>query len=453
MKKIFILLVYYLVSTSIFAQSITIQPHPANGGNLLTKSSGITYGHISTNGADGADLYFRIAEPANNNGDTGSPIGYISTYGGGFSRAFVIGSSTNTNLVLSPNYTVNTMTGQSGSGLVGINTIPNNAMTHIRYNSSCCFGTPTAQLKLDESEADYARLRFTNTNSSDDRFWDIAAYTDASPAGSAMSLFYTLAPNGGNIMTLLGDGKMGVLTTPLTTFNVGGGNSVLPAGNGDAMIGDGNHSLNMGVTMAGGTTGESRIFAKSTATPKLIFGYGTSDVLTINGASGGFVSLTKPFVMGSILSPISITNPLPFSVGVSGDNKIVGTFYSSGNSSVALNAVANGTGSQAFVANGFSQLGSTAPAVQMKKLTGTTAATQNGIVSIAHGLSDAKIIDINVLVEWDGVGGKVPARYNGSSGYEFSFYTGSGLITVVNSPSNSSNILSKPIIVVITYEQ
>lgn len=453
MKKIFILLVFCLVSTSIFAQSVTIQPNTGGTGNLLIKSNTPTYGHISTAGPDGADLFFRIAEPNNGNGNTGTPIGYISTYGGGFPKTFIIGSSPNSNLVLSPNYTVNTITGQSGSGLVGINTIPTNAMTHIRYNSSCCFGTPTAQLKLDESEADYARLRFTNTNSTDDRFWDIAAYTHTTPAGSAMSLFYTLAPNGGNIMTLLGDGKMGVLTTPLTTFNVGGGNSVLPAGNGDAMIGDGNHSLNMGVTMAGGTTGESRIFAKSTATPKLILGYGTSDVLTINGGSGGFVSLTKPFVMGSILSPISITNPLPFSVGVTGDNKIVGTFYSSGNSSIALNAVANGTGSQAFVANGFSQLGSAAPAIQMKKLTGTTAGTQNGVVSIAHGLSDAKIIDINVLVEWDGAGGKVPARYNGSSGYEFSFYTGSGVVSIVNSTSNSSNILNKPIIVVITYEQ
>lgn len=447
MKKVFILLIFCLVSTSIFAQSVTIQPNTANNGNLSIKSTGIVYGNISTTDTDGADLIFRNSE-GTGTGTNGNVIGRIAT----FTESFGVMASFSKELQLGAGGIHGRMK-ISPNGMVGINTTPINAQTHIKFNSSCCFGTPTAQLKLDESEADYARLRFTNTNSSDDRFWDIAAYTDASPAGSAMSLFYTLAPNGGNIMTLLGDGKMGVLTTPLTTFNVGGGNSVLPAGNGDAMIGDGNHSLNMGVTMAGGTTGESRIFAKSTATPKLIFGYGTSDVLTINGGSGGFVSLTKPFVMGSVLSPISITNPLPFSVGVSGDNKIVGTFYSSGNSSIALNAVANGTGSQAFVANGFSQLGSAAPAVQMKKLTGTTAAIQSGLVSIAHGLSDAKIIDINVLVEWDGVGGKVPARYNGSSGYEFSFYTGSGTVTVVNSPSNSSNILSKPIIVVITYEQ
>lgn len=50
--------------------------------------------------------------------------------------------------------------------------------------------------------------------------------------------------------------------------------------------------------------------------------------------------------------------------------------------------------------NGFTMLGSNAPAVKMLKLTGTSAATQGASVAIPHGLSVAKILAVEVLLEY-----------------------------------------------------
>ncbi len=92
------------------------------------------------------------------------------------------------------------------------------------------------------------------------------------------------------------------------------------------------------------------------------------------------------------------------------------------------------------------------PAIKIKKLTGTTAATQGGISTITHGLTDAKILSIQVLIEWNGSGGVVTDG-SGIVGFLFKYQTGSGAITITNSPIQSANILSKPLRILITYEE
>ena len=79
MKKIFIYLAFCFVSSVAFGQSITLQPNTGNIGNLLVKSTGGTYGNISTTGPSGADLWFRLSE-GSGNGALGTPIGRIATY-------------------------------------------------------------------------------------------------------------------------------------------------------------------------------------------------------------------------------------------------------------------------------------------------------------------------------------------------------------------------------------
>lgn len=103
--------------------------------------------------------------------------------------------------------------------------------------------------------------------------------------------------------------------------------------------------------------------------------------------------------------------------------------------------------------NGYTKLGTGlgVPAVQMKKLTGTTASTEGGVVSLLHGLNSNKIISISVLVNHTG-SSYVPANYSFHSGYEFDYYINDTELLILNRQTNSVNILSKPIKVLITYE-
>ena len=102
--------------------------------------------------------------------------------------------------------------------------------------------------------------------------------------------------------------------------------------------------------------------------------------------------------------------------------------------------------------NGYTKLGSSAPKIQIKKLTGTTGATQGANMSIAHGVSAGKILSVDVLVEY-GTNSFVHHSYSESAGYEFNFFFGASSITIVNVNGNSAQILSKPFRILITYEE
>ena len=101
--------------------------------------------------------------------------------------------------------------------------------------------------------------------------------------------------------------------------------------------------------------------------------------------------------------------------------------------------------------NGFTKLGSNAPAIKVLKLTGTTANAQNGSVTILHGISPDKILSTTILVEYS-ANSYIPASY-GRAGFEFDFYISNNNIYIWNSAANSSSILSKPFKIMITYEE
>ena len=102
--------------------------------------------------------------------------------------------------------------------------------------------------------------------------------------------------------------------------------------------------------------------------------------------------------------------------------------------------------------NGFTMLGSNAPKVKMPKLTATTSAIQGNAVTVAHGLTAAKILAVDVLVE-TGIGVWMPPNYTVSPGFQFQFNVQTTSILVANVPAASANILSKPFKVLITYEE
>ena len=102
--------------------------------------------------------------------------------------------------------------------------------------------------------------------------------------------------------------------------------------------------------------------------------------------------------------------------------------------------------------NGFTMLGSNAPAIKMLKLTGTSAATQGGASNIAHGLPIAKILAVEVLLEYV-ANAWIPDSYINAPGYTFSVIANATNIVLINQVANSGNILSKPVKVLITYEE
>ena len=104
--------------------------------------------------------------------------------------------------------------------------------------------------------------------------------------------------------------------------------------------------------------------------------------------------------------------------------------------------------------NAYTKLGSAAPAIKMKKLTGTTPAVEGNSVTIAHGLTGSKILAVDVLVGYSSnVNNGMPPGYIRATGYEYySYHTSSGVVVFL-SATNSERILSDTIRILITYEE
>lgn len=101
--------------------------------------------------------------------------------------------------------------------------------------------------------------------------------------------------------------------------------------------------------------------------------------------------------------------------------------------------------------NGYTRLGSNAPKIQMKKLTGITAAVQGGVVFIPHGLDYEKILSVEMLVESTML--YYPNGYTVTPGFEFNYAVETNIIIVGNVIGNSANILSKSLKILIIYEE
>ncbi|MES2429822.1 MAG: hypothetical protein V4556_02730 [Bacteroidota bacterium] len=103
--------------------------------------------------------------------------------------------------------------------------------------------------------------------------------------------------------------------------------------------------------------------------------------------------------------------------------------------------------------NGFTRLGKVsenAPSIKTKMLTGTTAASQGAWADIAHGVTRSKILSVNIIVKVPTFT-DMPPSYTFYSGYQYDYHISNSNIVILNSPANSSLILSKAMTVLITY--
>jgi hypothetical protein len=99
--------------------------------------------------------------------------------------------------------------------------------------------------------------------------------------------------------------------------------------------------------------------------------------------------------------------------------------------------------------------GAIAPAIKMMKLTGTTSAVEGGQSNISlGGIDPTKIVAVDVIVEYS-PSSFVPPSYLVNTGYEYSWYMfgPGGNISIWNRTGNSASILSKPVRVLVTYEE
>ncbi len=103
--------------------------------------------------------------------------------------------------------------------------------------------------------------------------------------------------------------------------------------------------------------------------------------------------------------------------------------------------------------SGYTAFGDDAPAIKMKKLTGTTGATEGDTTNIAHGLADiSKIVGYYVLVS-TASGNRVPPAFTSVAEHEYDAFVNTANVIVKLTATNSGSLLSKAITVLITYEE
>ena len=88
----------------------------------------------------------------------------------------------------------------------------------------------------------------------------------------------------------------------------------------------------------------------------------------------------------------------------------------------------------------------------VKKLTGTTGATEGSFTNVAHGLTLAKIIGMQVLVTADN-GNLIPPAFDTIAEFEYGAFLSATNAVVDLSATNSGNLLSNAFTVLLTYEE
>lgn len=113
--------------------------------------------------------------------------------------------------------------------------------------------------------------------------------------------------------------------------------------------------------------------------------------------------------------------------------------FASGSASFTLNGTA--------IFNGFTKLGESCSPFKVKRLSGTTASSQGGGVTISHGLTQSKIAGYLCLVD----NNYLPNC--GISGCYYRVQISSSYFTITNVSTDSANILSKEIKLFVLYEE
>jgi hypothetical protein len=233
-------------------------------------------------------------------------------------------------------------------------------------------------------------------------------------------------------------------------------NSLLKISNGNMKSDDTNDRIGIGTSSPGSTLEiEYSLGSAAISSPNDIASY----QLVLDGAGGsvndgaGIVFTRGAFPTGSIVGIDSGPNQqgslLFFVNGAATTDDM--------QERMRINSVGNigiGTAvpSTALEVNGYTKLGSDAPAVKMKKFTGTTAAAEGGAEIITHGLDESKIIGFTVVVKND-TNYSITQEYSKGTGNQFHIFQFETVFWITNHATLSESILSRPYTLLVWYEE
>ena len=216
----------------------------------------------------------------------------------------------------------------------------------------------------------------------------------------------------------------GLYATAIGTGNFAGGEYSTAIGNSNSATGNSSTAMGKQTTAQGANAMAIGFGTRAKAFASLSIGQYNDEIFS--SQSGVWFSSDPVFIIGNGTAPANKSNAM--------------VVFQNGNTDI----------------NGFTQLGKAtenAPAIKMKKLTATSAITQNGNTFVAHGLSRAKILGVQILLTYAANLNDIPANYMDVAGYEFNWQLTNTDVWIITKNGNSANILSKPMRILITYEE
>jgi hypothetical protein len=233
----------------------------------------------------------------------------------------------------------------------------------------------------------------------------------------------------------------GEYTTAIAPVATAIGYSTTASGQYATAMGSGGTASGFTSTTMGGSTAATGTYATAIGSSTVAKGYATTS-MGYYTAARAYASLA----IGQYNDTISASSP---SSWVASDPVFtVGNGTSPFNLSNAMTVYKNGNTDM----NGFIRMGAAAdgaPRIKTKKITTTLSGTAGA--TVAHGLTETKILQISVKVTnqfnslvFDG---------NTVANNAFNAYVGGGNVVIVGAAGNSNDIVNRPATILITYEE
>lgn len=446
----------------------------------FVNSSGVVSSSLSVSGS-GA-LQFRGITVTDSSGDldiSASELpadGYAPTYvnvaGDAMTGQLTLSGSTLT--VTGNAFSVNGSDLIVTGGEVGVGISNPSSELHIKANTPGTVGSdPAGQLIIQSPDTNIntnAVITGYNSDGSgnpDQQLW----YLGSSSSGNEnitllnrRNASLALGTNGSTRLTVLGSGNVGIGTAiPDHELDVVGAvevSSITAAGAGGILITDDGGNPSMFLADGGVTAGFG------TASP---FGGG----ITIENTSPHLYLFDNDATADNGLWDIFAPNENLFFGAVNDANTLAVNFMEIRRTGITIDSVVfpNGNvgigttnpvaplhvvGDSTITANafigGFMELGSGSPKIKMKKLTGTTGATEGDVVDVVHGLTLSKIIGLQALVTADN-GNLIPPELSTVVEFQYSIFIDATNVRLDLSATNSANLLSNAFTVLLTYEE